>query len=55
VSKVRHGATRRVELVELMRSPAPVSYKVAPQNRAQRRALKRAQANAQRTRATGHK
>jgi hypothetical protein len=33
--------TRRIELVELMRQPAPGGYNTAPQNRAQRRELRR--------------
>lgn len=33
---------RRVELVERVRSPAPLEYDRTPRNRAQRRLLKRA-------------
>ncbi|MBT9486566.1 MAG: hypothetical protein IV093_03555 [Rubrivivax sp.] len=51
----RSRSTRRVELVELMRRPGPLSYVVEPQNRAQRRQLKRLQASAQRTASKGVK
>lgn len=37
---------RRVELVELMRQPAPVGYQLAPQNRQQRRVIERAKRKA---------
>lgn len=44
------STTRRVELVEIMRRPAPLDYRYQPANRQQRRQLKRAiRRSAQRT------